>query len=184
MSIFQKIKNGIMISGAVLILAGLVLLLFPAATTRMIAYVAAVILILMGTAQIIGYFRYEPGMGRYSGGLVLGIFLILVGLLIYYKAEVVISIIPVVLGVIIIFSGLAKLQQAIDLARMSAKRWSTVLATALLNLILGGVIVFNPFSTVMTLLRFVGVGLIYSGVSDIIATVYLSRETKNYRDFD
>ena len=43
------------------------------------------------------------------------------------------------------------------LARMKARRWTTVLATACLNLILGGVIIFNPFSTAMTLLRFVGI---------------------------
>ena len=74
--------------------------------------------------------------------------------------------------------------QAVDLARMKARRWTTVLATACLNLILGGVIIFNPFSTAMTLLRFVGIGLLYSGISDIVSTLYISRETKNYRDFE
>ena len=36
----------------------------------------------------------------------------------------------------------------------------------------------------MTLLRFVGIGLLYSGISDIVSTLYISRETKNYRDFE
>ena len=183
MSIFQKIKSGMLISGAVLIVAGLVLLFFPVTTTKMIAYIAAAMLLFMGIGQIIGYFRYEPGSGRYSSGLVLAIFLMIVGLLIYYKAEVVVSIIPIILGVVILFSGFSKLQQAVDLARMKARRWTTVLATACLNLILGGVI-FNPFSTAMTLLRFVGIGLLYSGISDIVSTLYISRETKNYRDFE
>ena len=85
----------------------------------------------------------------------------IVGLLIYYKAEVVVSIIPIILGVVILFSGFSKLQQAVDLARMKARRWTTVLATACLNLILGGVIIFNPFSPALTFLRFVGIGLLY-----------------------
>ena len=184
MNIFQKIKSWMLISGAVLIVAGLVLLFFPVTTTKMIAYIAAAMLLFMGIGQVIGYFRYEPGSGRYSSGLVLGIFLMIVGLLIYYKAEVVVSIIPIILGVVILFSGFSKLQQAVDLARMKARRWTTVLATACLNLILGGVIIFNPFSTAMTLLRFVGIGLLYSGISDIVSTLYISRETKNYRDFE
>lgn len=184
MNIFQRVKNGIMISGVFLILAGLVLLFFPEATTKTIAYMSAALLLLMGVAQIIGYFRNEPGMGRYSGGMVLGIFLIVIGLLIYYKSETVISIIPVILGVIIVISGVAKLQQAIDLARMRMSRWSTVLVIALLNIVLGGVIIFNPFSTVMTLLRFVGIGLIYSGLSDIISTLYVSHRTRDYYDED
>lgn len=174
-----------LISGAVLIVAGLVLLFFPVTTTKMIAYIAAAMLLFMGIGQVIGYFRYEPGSGRYSSGLVLGIFLMIVGLLIYYKAEVVVSIIPNHLKAwLILFSGFSKLQQAVDLARMKARRWTTVLATACLNLILGGVIIFNPFSTAMTLLRFVGIGLLYSGISDIVSTLYISRETKNYRDFE
>ena len=39
MNIFQKIKSGMLISGAVLIVAGLVLLFFPVTTTKMIAYI-------------------------------------------------------------------------------------------------------------------------------------------------
>ncbi len=184
MNIFQKVKNGMMISGVFLILAGLVLLIFPEATTKTIAYLVAALLVLMGIAQIIGYFKNEPGIGKYSGGMVLGIFLLVVGLLVYYKSETIISIIPVILGVIILISGVAKLQQAIDLARMKMGSWSTVLVVALLNIVLGGVIIFNPFSTVMTLLRFVGVGLIYSGLSDIISTLYLSHRMKDYYDED
>lgn len=184
MNIFRKAKSGMLISGVVLILAGVILLFFPEAMTKTIAYMAAILLICMGIAQIIGYLRYDPGMGRYSSGVVLGGFFIILGLLVYYKAEALISIIPIILGIIIVVSGVAKLQQAIDLARMKASRWSTVLAGALLNIILGGVIVFNPFSTVMTLLRFVGIGLIYSGLSDIIATLYLSHQMKDYYDQD
>ena len=63
MNIFQKIKSGMLISGAVLIVAGLVLLFFPVTTTKMIAYIAAAMLLFMGIGQVIGYFRYEPGSG-------------------------------------------------------------------------------------------------------------------------
>lgn len=184
MNIFRKAKSGMLISGAVLIIAGLILLFFPEAMTKTIAYVAAVLLVCMGIAQIIGYLKYDPGTGRYSSGVVLGGFFIVLGLLVYYKAEAIISIIPIILGIIIVISGVGKLQQAVDLARIKAGRWSTVLAGALLNIILGGVIVFNPFSTVMTLLRFVGIGLIYSGLSDVIATLYLSRQMRDYYDRD
>ena len=54
MNIFQKIKSGMLISGAVLIVAGLVLLFFPVTTTKMIAYIAAAMLLFMGIGQVIG----------------------------------------------------------------------------------------------------------------------------------
>lgn len=171
-----------LISGIFLVAVGLVLLFFPEGTTRMIAYIAAVLLLVMGISQIISYLRSDPGMGRYNSSLVAGIMLVIAGLIIYFRAAAVISIIPVILGIIIVISGVAKLQQAVDLARMKVSRWSTVLVISLLNIVLGVVIIFNPFSTVMTLLRFVGIGLIYSGLSDVIATIYLSRQTKDYQD--
>ena len=51
MNIFQKIKSGMLISGAVLIVAGLVLLFFPVTTTKMIAYIAAAMLLFMGIVE-------------------------------------------------------------------------------------------------------------------------------------
>ena len=67
MNIFQKIKSGMLISGAVLIVAGLVLLFFPVTTTKMIAYIAAAMLLFMGIGQVIGYFRYEPKIQQRTG---------------------------------------------------------------------------------------------------------------------
>ena len=99
---------------------------------------------------------------------------------IFFRAEAVISIIPIILGIVILLSGIVKFQQAIDLARMKVSRWSTVLATALLNVILGAVVILNPFSTVTTLLQLVGIGLIYSGLYDIIATIYVSHQMKDH----
>lgn len=180
MNLFQKLKSGIMASGVVLIIAGFILLFFPEATTKTIAYMAAAIFLLMGLTQIIGYLRSNPADGRYSGGIVVGVFFVLVAAFIFFRAEAVISIIPIILGIIILLSGIVKFQQAIDLARMKVSRWSTVLATALLNVILGAVVILNPFSTVTTLLQLVGIGLIYSGLSDIIATLYVSHQMKDH----
>lgn len=179
MNLFQRLKNGIVASGVVLIIAGLILLFFPETTTKTIAYMAAATILLMGLTQLIGYFRSSPADGRYSGGIVLGIFFIVVAAVLFFNAEAVISIIPIILGVIILLSGIVKFQQSIDLARMKVSRWSTVLATAILNVILGLVVILNPFSTVTTLLQLVGIGLIYSGISDIIATLYVSHQIKD-----
>lgn len=176
MNIFQKLKRGIIASGIVLTVAGFILLFYPIEITKMIAYIAAVIFLLMGLAQVIGYLRNDLGEGRYSGGMVVGVILIILGIIIFVRAEAIISIIPMIFGIIILISGILKLQQSIDLARMKVSKWSTVLVTALLNIVLGGIIIFNPFSTVTTLLQLVGIGLIYSGISDIIATLYVSHQ--------
>lgn len=178
MNQFQRAKSGAIFTGVVLCIAGAVLLFFPEALTKMVTYLASILLLCMGIGQIIGYFRTSPGEGRYGGGLVAGVCLVVAALVIFFRSDVVVSVIPVILGIIIVLSGVAKLQNAIDLARLKARQWTTALAIAILNLVFGVIIIFNPFSTAMALLQFVGIGLIYSGLFDVISILYLSKQMK------
>ena len=61
MNIFRKAKSGMLISGVVLILAGVILLFFPEAMTKTIAYMAAVLLICMRSSyQAVGGWSFAP----------------------------------------------------------------------------------------------------------------------------
>ena len=46
--------------------------------------------------------------------------------------------------------------------------------------ILGIVIVFNPFKTMIVLMRVMGIGLLVSGISDLCASVFMKRQFKKY----
>ena len=46
--------------------------------------------------------------------------------------------------------------------------------------ILGIVIVFNPFKTMIVLMRVMGIGLLVSGISDLCASVFMKRQFKIY----
>ena len=53
---------------------------------------------------------------------------------------------------------------------------------AILSIVAGFVIVFNPFTTVNVLFMFIGIGLIYSGISDVVTTLYVSYQMKELFD--
>ena len=40
--------------------------------------------------------------------------------------------------------------------------------------------ILNPFSTVAWLMRLVGIGFLFSGVTDLITTVYVSKKASEY----
>ena len=88
---------------------------------------------------------YLNGDLVYSNEFVFGILGIVLGAVVLYKVEIVISLIPFILGVLVLCSGCSKLQDAIDLKRLDYGSWLGLLIVAAINIILGVVLIYNPF---------------------------------------
>ncbi|MBE5945258.1 MAG: DUF308 domain-containing protein [Lachnospiraceae bacterium] len=173
---FIKEQKGTVIRSIILIIAGVVLLFYPEMASNTLAYGIAFVFIVMGIVNIVGYFRQsDKALGGYDYGLVIGILLIVFALLI---SKVLISLIPIILGFIVLFSGLMKLQQMCELLRHEVEGWIPVAVMAGVNIIAGCLAIFNPFKTVNLLLRIVGVGLLFGGITDLIASGYVSKKIK------
>ena len=65
----------------------------------------------------------------------------MLGAVVLYKVEIVISLIPFILGVLVLCSGCSKLQDAIDLKRLDYGSWLGLLIVAAINIILGVVLI-------------------------------------------
>ena len=77
-----------------------------------------------------------------------------------------------------IVDGVLKVQYAIDLSRVGAKFWWLILSMAAVFIAAGLIVVFNPFSAVVTFMVFAGIALIIDGISDLITAFYISRVLK------
>ena len=73
-----------------------------------------------GLVSIICYLLRDARENYYHNEFVFGILGIVLGAVVLYKVEIVISLIPFILGVLVLCSGCSKLQDAIDL-----KDWVT-----------------------------------------------------------
>ena len=175
-----EFKKGFAFSALLYIVAGLVLLVCPEITTKTITYSVAVIFLVTGIAEIINYLRMEPNLASASTGFVNGTLVTLLAVFIFVKSEVVIGIIPVILGFLIIVSGTLKLQHAINLFRIKMPGVKSICIIGLVNIIIGIVIVFNPFKTVIVLMRIMGVGLLLSGITDLCASAFMKKQFKKY----
>lgn len=45
---------------------------------------------------------------------------------------------------------------------------------------IGLIVILNPFSTAAWLMRLVGIAFIFSGVTDLVTTIYVSRKASEY----
>ena len=103
------------------------------------------------------------------------------GAVVLYKVEIVISLIPFILGVLVLCSGCSKLQDAIDLKRLGYGSWLGLLIVAAINIILGVVLIYNPFKAAILLFRVLGVVLILSGAGDCFSTIYFARKLRRFK---
>ena len=69
---------------------------------------------------------------------------------------------------------------ALVMALIISTRLSQVFLVVIPLLVLGVVLVLNPFDTAIVLFRIIGAGLIFSGVSDLVTSLYMAKKVKNY----
>ncbi|MBR1691952.1 MAG: DUF308 domain-containing protein [Lachnospiraceae bacterium] len=174
MNLLKEMKWKAIFYAVLYTIIGLILVIFPETTARTLAYAIAVSAIAVGALTAISYLFREVSRNYYRNDFVSGITAVIVGILILSKTDFVISIIPFILGVLVIFSGIMKLQHFIDVRRMGSGSGAGFFILALINIALGVLLVINPFGAVTLLFRMLGIGMIFSGVTDVIATLYMS----------
>ena len=155
--------------------------LVPETMQKTLGYVIGIVLIVAGLISIICYLLRDAKENYYHNEFVFGLVGMVLGAAVLYKVEVIISLIPFILGILVLFSGCSKLQDAIDLKRLGYGSWIGMLVVAVINIILGIVLICNPFQAAIVLFRVLGVGLIISGVSDCFSTIYFARKFHKFK---
>lgn len=167
--------------GVLYILLGIVALVIPEAMQKTLGYLIGIVLIAAGVISMICYLLRDASENYYHNEFVFGLVGIAVGAAVLYKVEVIISLIPFLLGVMVLFSGCSKLQDAIDMKRLGCGGFIGMLILAAVNIVLGIVLICKPFKAAIVLFRILGIGLILSGVSDCFSTIYFARKIHRFK---
>lgn len=180
MKTLKRIKWSVMFKGILYILLGIVALVVPETMEKTLGYLLGIVLIIAGGVSMIGYLLRDARENYYRNDFVLGLVGIVVGIIVLLRVEIIISLIPLLLGIMVIISGCEKLQDVIDMKRMNSGNWIVMLVLALINLILGLVLIFNPFRAATLMFRMLGIGLIFSGITDCMTVIYFAGKIKDY----
>ena len=89
------------------------------------------------------------------------------GIVVLAAPKFLISIVPFAVGVVVLVNGIVNLAQALDQRRMGYGRWSFSLALAVLTIVLGVLVICNPFSTMEMLVMAIGIVVAYNGLSNL-----------------
>ena len=149
-----------------MIVLGLLLLFWPGHVMTTAVKIVGIALLVGGA---ITAFSWHRGRGAGVGivRLAEGILMAVGGLVLLFAPRLLISILPVLLGLFIIVNGGINLMQALDLRSQGYSRWGVSLALAALTILLGLLILFNPFSTMEMLVAAIGGIIFYNGISNL-----------------
>ncbi len=176
----KGLKANYTVSAALCILFGLVLLIWPGTTTRIVCMLLGGVLLIYGAFQVVICLMNRERTFLSQGMLILGIVLSVIGLWILLRPDMIIMAVPVIVGVVILIHGVHNVIQAVDLQRENYDKWWLALLLGILTVAFGGMLVFNPFAAVEMAVRMIGISLIYDGVSDmwILSRVFKVKKHK------
>lgn len=174
----KKISWESILTSAVWVLLGGVLIFFPNAVNEMIAYVLAAAMFIVAVIEFYNYFKKDLALHFYRNDLVFGVVALVVGIILLAKKDVVISLVPVALGAMITISGVKKLQNGLDILRLKMDGWKPLLILAAINIIFGVIMIICALETAKVITILIGVGLVYSGGTDLFSSIWVSKKAK------
>lgn len=168
-------KKSLVAASLAYVILGLVLLFFPDLTTGFICTAVGLLLLAYGVTAVISFFAGSNGSYSFQFELVLGVFAGILGGLFLVKPHLILSILPVIFGLYILIDGLTNLKRGLDMRSYGYAGWTTTLVMSVVSMVLGAVILWNPFSTHLLLVRIIGVSFLYEGIADLWATHTLDK---------
>ena len=149
----------------ILALIGLVLLLLPETLNNIIGFVVGGCLLIFGIIGIIKYIKTKEY--KFTSSLVSGILYSALGIVVFINPASVISLVTICLGVYLVINGILKTVFSFNLKRITT-RWIGALVMGILTVILGLLLVINPFGSAVAITKLAGGFLVVVAIFDLV----------------
>ena len=179
--ILKKIKTNVIVSAFICIALGVILVFWPGLSVKVVCMAIGAVLVINGISRLLNFIFGRDGSVFSQMNLVMGIIITVIGGWILLQPGTIIAMIPILVGIIIVIHGINNLQQSVSLCQNRYDKWWIALLLGIITIGFGVLLVFNPFAALDTLIRFIGLFLIYDGASDIWIMSRVSRNVKQAR---
>ena len=152
------------IESLILIVLGVLFIALQDTMIQVLSYIVGAFFIVKGGFQIINYFMEKGQNDFFNNNLLSGVVSVLIGIAALLIGENMASVFRVIIGVIIIYESLVRINTAIKLSAAKIDVWKYILIVALIMMVLGIFVTFNE-GAIITL---IGALMIVTGVVGII----------------
>lgn len=169
---FKHLKASMFVMYLVYLALGLALLAWPDMSAQLLCYACGGALLAAGLIAIWRYATREAKWFYAYFTLVYGLLFSVVGIFLLVKPGLVLTILPLVFGVFVLFDSVGRVQNALELRRAGWPHWWALLLFALLSVVLGAVIIADPFAAQRLLLQVIGGILLVEAVLGLACALY------------
>lgn len=180
---WEKINNflkGQIVTSIIYIALGACLAFMPVNTINVICkFVFGILLILVGCYHILLYILEKLNatiLDLFSGGV-----LLVIGVFLFTNPQIVVKLLPVLLGTFILADSIWSLKGSLKLKKRGSGAWKFLLIGSLIFIGLGISLVINPFTMVKYTVIFAGWIFLCNGVVDLIYLILLRRGLKELK---
>ena len=168
----KKLKWNLVLMSALYLGLGVFLLMKPTTALNIVCYALGAVVLACAAVQLIRYFVVERGVFQSQLTLISGIICLALGAFLILRSDIVVSILPIVFGLFVIFDSISRVQNALDLRRCGYSSWKSFLLLPVLSVVLGVIMILNPFGTMETLVMAIGIILIVEGSINLLSALY------------
>lgn len=168
------------INSILLLIFGILLIAQSEATILTISYIIGGILVAIGAIAVLKFIKNIDDLEKSGNGLdiVYGVVCVIMGILVIRNPQTIASIIPFIIGIIIIINSATKLQYSLELKRQENDLWTSTLILSIVMSICGVTLIFNPFKGAVFLTRIVGIFILIYSILDLISTMVIRNSFK------
>lgn len=187
MNYLKNLKWEMILFSLASIVIGILMFFYPSQIINVVCIVLASILFVLGERYLLEYRRNNEISNFYRYELVAGIALILGGIVVLCCMKLILSFITYLIAIIIIISGLMKVENALDLKKMG-NNWIPLMVFAVICIMLGISVLMMPMDNNDNgtntasgfLIQASGIILAVTGFVDLITTLSVSGKIKRW----
>lgn len=174
----RRVKADFLLSSILCIILGLVFIIYREATVNALGMLIAIGMIVVGLIYLGSFFLHFVTNGFSA---TIGAIILVIGVWILIQPAIVVSLIPIVIGVVLTAHGIRALRESIASKEYGYESWGVGAGLAVISIVLGIFCIINAFGIVKMASVLIGVALIYNGVSNIYVAITGTKAEKTYR---
>ena len=182
--VFKSVRSAVkhwyapLISGIILIGAGILAFIFGKATFLTLTLVFSISFLLSGIAETVFSIVNRKSIDSWGWSLAFGLINLIFGVLLLANFYVTMLVFPFFIGFAFLFRSIGGIGQSLNLKKQGISNWSWLLAFAILGMLFSIMLVLNPLFAGITIVVLTGVVLIIGGIFSISLSVLLKKMNK------
>ena len=164
--LLRRIRVNFVLTAILTLILGILLITSPGTAMRTVFLLVGWTLLISGVASLLTALL-SKGQPVGQGDLVLGLVQVATGLVVLMRPGFLMSLAGIVVGFVLLIHGIHDIQHARE-SKALGYEWKLSMGVGIAAVVMGIIVMVNPFSTVETLLRIAGIFLLVDGLADLL----------------